>query len=338
MEVWNVKGKLLKGVLSLGIGLGVLYGGSSAQADTSTDQNNILKVMTHNVYMLSTNLYPNWGQSQRADLIGAADYIKNQDVVILNEVFDNSASDRLLGNLKKEYPNQTAVLGRSNGNEWDKTLGSYSSSTPEDGGVAIVSKWPIVEKVQYVFANGCGPDNLSNKGFVYTKIKKNDRFVHVIGTHLQAEDSMCGKTSPASVRTNQLKEIQDFIKNKNIPNDEYVLFGGDMNVNKINAENNSDSEYASMFKTLHASIPSYTGHTATWDATTNSIAKYNFPDSPAEYLDYIIASKDHANPSFVENKVLQPKSPQWTVTSWLKKYTYDDYSDHYPVAATISMK
>ena len=71
-------------------------------------------------------------------------------------MFDNSASDRLLGNLKKEYPNQTAVLGRSNGNEWDKTLGSYSSSTPEDGGVAIVSKWPIVEKVQYVFAKGCG--------------------------------------------------------------------------------------------------------------------------------------------------------------------------------------
>ena len=78
--------------------------------------------MTHNVYMLSTNLYPNWGQTERADLIGAADYIKNQDVVILNEVFDNSASDRLLGNLKKEYPNQTAVLGRSSGSEWDKTL------------------------------------------------------------------------------------------------------------------------------------------------------------------------------------------------------------------------
>ena len=31
-----------------------------------------------------------------------------------------------------------------------------------------------------------------------------------------------------------------------------------MNVNKINAENNNDSEYASMFKTLNASVPSYT--------------------------------------------------------------------------------
>lgn len=92
-----MKGKLLKGVLSLGVVLGALYSGTSAQAEASTNQNDALKVMTHNVYMLSTNLYPNWGQTERADLIGAADYIKNQDVVILNEVFDNSASDRLLG-------------------------------------------------------------------------------------------------------------------------------------------------------------------------------------------------------------------------------------------------
>lgn len=134
-----MKGKLLKGVLSFGIGLAALYSGSSVQAEMSTNQNDTLKVMTHNVYMLSTNLYPNWGQNERADLIGAADYIKNQDVVILNEVFDNSASNRLLGNLKKEYPNQTAVLGRSSGSEWDKTLGNYSSSTPEDGGVIVVN-------------------------------------------------------------------------------------------------------------------------------------------------------------------------------------------------------
>ena len=116
---------------------------------------------------------------------------------------------------------------------------------------------------------------------------------------------MCGKTSPASA----LKEIQDFIKNKNIPNNEYVLIG-DMNVNKINAENKNDSEYASMFKTLNASVPSY-GHTATWDATTNSIAKYSF-----EYL-YIMQVKT-MNPSYIENKVLQPQSPQWTVTSWFQ--------------------
>lgn len=337
-----MKEKLLRAVLSLGVGITAVYSNASVYAETSSSQNDILKVMTQNVYLLSTNLYPNWGQEQRADLIGAADYIRNQDVVILNEMFDNYASDRLLKNLEKEYPNQTAVLGRSSGNEWDQTLGNYSSATPEDGGVSIVSKWPIVEKIQYVFEKGCGPDNLSNKGFVYTKIKKNNHFIHVIGTHLQAEDNMCGKTSPSSVRTAQLKEIQEFIKNKHIPRDEYVLMGGDMNVNKINGGDpndvNNTSEYASMFKTLNATALSYTGYIATWDATTNSIAKYNFPTAPAEYLDYVLVDKDHGQPSTVENKVLQPKSPEWSVTSWLKTYMYNDYSDHYPVEATISLR
>ena len=35
--------------------------------------------------LLST---PNWGQSQRADLISKQITFKNQDVVILNELFD----------------------------------------------------------------------------------------------------------------------------------------------------------------------------------------------------------------------------------------------------------
>lgn len=82
-------------------------------------------------------MYPNWGQYKRADLIGQSSYIKNNDVVIFNEAFDNGASDKLLSNVKKEYPYQTPVLGRSQSG-WDKTEGSYSSTVAEDGGVAIV--------------------------------------------------------------------------------------------------------------------------------------------------------------------------------------------------------
>ena len=46
-------------------------------------------------------MYPNWGQYKRADLIGQSSYIKNNDVVIFNEAFDNGASDKLLSNVKK---------------------------------------------------------------------------------------------------------------------------------------------------------------------------------------------------------------------------------------------
>ena len=70
-----------------------------------------LRLMTHNVYMLSTNLYPSWGQNYRAGLIASADYIKNQDVVILNEAFDNAASVTLLNGLASQYPYQTPGLG-----------------------------------------------------------------------------------------------------------------------------------------------------------------------------------------------------------------------------------
>ena len=102
------------------------------------------------------------GQYKRAYLIGQSSYIKNNDVVIFNEAFDNGASDKLLSNVKKEYPYQTPVLGRSQSG-WDKTEGSYSSTVAEDGGVAIVSKYPIKEKIQHVFKSGCGFDNDSNK-------------------------------------------------------------------------------------------------------------------------------------------------------------------------------
>ncbi len=46
-------------------------------------------------------MYPNWGQYKRAYLIGQSSYIKNNDVVIFNEAFDNGASDKLLSNVKK---------------------------------------------------------------------------------------------------------------------------------------------------------------------------------------------------------------------------------------------
>lgn len=184
MMVKKTKSNSLKKVATLALANLLLVGAltdNSAKAESKKDDTD-LKLVSHNVYMLSTVLYPNWGQYKRADLIGQSSYIKNNDVVIFNEAFDNGASDKLLSNVKKEYPYQTPVLGRSQSG-WDKTEGSYSSTVAEDGGVAIVSKYPIKEKIQHVFKSGCGFDNDSNKGFVYTKIEKNGKNVHVIGTH-----------------------------------------------------------------------------------------------------------------------------------------------------------
>nr|WP_240622367.1 sphingomyelin phosphodiesterase [Staphylococcus lutrae] len=287
-----------------------------------------LTLATHNVYMLSTYLYPNWGQNIRADLIAKSQYIKGNDVVILNEVFDNGASDRLLNNLKADYPYQTSVLGRSTSG-WDRTEGNYSSSTFEDGGVAIVSQYPIKEKIQHVFQHGCGFDNNSNKGFVYTKIEKEGKFVHVIGTHTQSEDSQCGAGHDRTIRAEQMKEISTFVKNKNIPKDEVVYIGGDLNVNK----NSTSGEYQEMLKNLNVNDVIYNGYTSTWDPKYNSIAKYNFPNAQPEYLDYIFVDKNHRQPGKLVNAAINEKAPTWDVYKFPYLYVYNDYSDHFPVKA-----
>ncbi|MBM7585503.1 phospholipase C [Bacillus pakistanensis] len=299
---------------------------SSTVSAEESDYPNDFKLMAHNVYMLSQSLYPNWGQVQRADLISNADYIKGQDVVILNEVFDNEASNKLLNGLENDYPYQTPVLGRSTSN-WDETLGSYSYTTPEDGGAAIVSKWPIVEKIQYVYKDGCGADWLANKGFVYVKINKNGHFYHVIGTHMQSEDERCSDGEAASVRKAQMDEISGFIDQKDIPASEVVYIGGDLNVIK------GTPEYSSMLKDLNVNAPTaYTGFTSTWDPDTNGIAGYNYPQLEPQYLDYIFVEKSHKQPSNWYINAMNIKSPEWSVTSFGKTYTYNEYSDHYPVA------
>ncbi|WP_090775089.1 sphingomyelin phosphodiesterase [Shouchella lonarensis] len=284
------------------------------------------KILTHNVYFLPRSLFPNWGQLERADLIADAHYMDGHDVIIFSELFDNGASNRLLNNISNQYSDQTPVLGRGRSG-WDDTRGSYSSLTPEDGGVSIVSKWPILEKIQYVYKEACGSDWYANKGFVYVKIEKQGQMYHVIGTHMQSEDEGCATGEARSVRRSQMQEISDFIAEKDIPIEEALWIGGDLNVVK------SSSEYTEMLSQLNVTAPrEYTGFASTWDPATNGIAQYNYPGGESEHLDYILVEKDHAQPRNWQNQSLYVKSPWWTVTSWFKKYTYNDYSDHYPVA------
>lgn len=101
----------------------------SASADTASADAPRLKVLTYNTFMMSTSLYPNWGQEHRAQAIPAASFFQGNDVVVLQEAFDNTTSDALKRNAAAQYPYQTPIVGRSK-DGWDATGGSYSSTTP----------------------------------------------------------------------------------------------------------------------------------------------------------------------------------------------------------------
>ncbi|MEV0319388.1 sphingomyelin phosphodiesterase [Streptomyces sp. NPDC050659] len=284
-----------------------------------------LKVLSYNTFLFSKTLYPNWGQDHRAKEIPATDFFKGQDVVVIQEAFDNSASDALMSNARGEYPHQTPVMGRGK-DGWDATGGAYSSVTPEDGGVTVLSKWPIVRKEQYVYKDACGADSYSNKGFVYAQLDVNGTKVHVVGTHAQSTDPGCGSGEAAATRSLQFKEMDAFLDGKNIPADEQVVVAGDFNVDS------RTDEYASMLADGGLTgADGRTGHPYSFDTQDNSIASERYPDDPREDLDYILHRKGNARPASWKNEVIKEQSAPWTVSSWGKQYTYTNLSDHYPV-------
>ncbi|WP_080633789.1 sphingomyelin phosphodiesterase [Leptospira santarosai] len=282
-----------------------------------------IKILSHNVFLLPIGLpgWGNWGQNERAERIASSNYIRNQDVIVFDEAFDTNARKILLDGVRSEYPYQTDVIGRTQ-EDWDATLGDYRSEAFTNGGVVVVSKWPIEEKIQYIFKErGCGADFFSNKGFAYVRINKNGRKFHIIGTHVQAQDSACANLGKVS-RMNQFNEIKSFIDSAKIPNNEMVLIAGDLNVIR------DSSEYYDMLSKLNVNKPKYSGVPFTWDTKTNEITAFYYEKEQPVYLDYVLVSKSHFQPPVWQNLAYDPISAKtWTVAG----YTSDEFSDHYPV-------
>ncbi|WP_418960070.1 sphingomyelin phosphodiesterase [Streptomyces tritici] len=316
--------------VSLAVAAATVVAAAPAAPAAETAATPSLKVLTYNVFLFSKSLYPNWGQDHRAAAIPAAPFFQGNDVVVLQEAFDNSSSDALKAKAAARYPYQTPVMGRSR-TGWDATSGAYSSTTPEDGGVTILSKWPIVRKEQYVYKDACGADWYSNKGFVYTVLDVNGTKVHVVGTHAQSTDPGCSAGEAAQTRSRQFKAMDAFLDAKNIPANEQVVVAGDLNVDS------RTPEYATMLADAGlAGADARTGHPYSFDTQENSIAADRYPTDPREDLDYVLHRAGHARPAGWTNNVILESTTPWTVSSWGTTYTYDNLSDHYPVVASGS--
>ncbi|POX38092.1 sphingomyelin phosphodiesterase [Streptomyces sp. Ru73] len=307
----------------------LLTAGPASAAPASAADTPALKVLTYNTFLMSKNLYPNWGQDHRAKEIPAAGFFQGKDVVVLQEAFDNTSSDALKANAAAAYPYQTPVLGRGKAG-WDATGGAYSSLTPEDGGVTVLSKWPVIRKEQYVYKDACGSDYWSNKGFVYAVLDVHGTKVHVVGTHTQSTDPGCAAGEAAATRAKQLKELDAFLDAKDIPAAEQVLVAGDFNIDSRSAEYGSMLEDAGL-----VAADARTGHPYSFDTRENSIARDRYPTDPREDLDYVLHRTGHARPADWQNAVVKEECPPWTVTSGGKDYTYTDLSDHYPVTGAV---
>ena len=273
--------------------------------DETVEQDaNTLKMMTYSIWALpaiASHI------SDRFDLI--PDYVKGYDVLALQEVFA-SGRDAFLRELAKEYPYQTTMLNKDGINI-------------HDGGVMIVSRYPIVNQAQYVFPDCTGTDCFADKGVNYAEVIKGGRAYHVFATHTASYDTDTAR----DYRQRQFKQMRQLAQTLEIPRSESVVYSGDFNVNKLKFP----GDYQQMIVNLSAIEPSYSGYTdSTFDPRINDFAgEVASGGENVEYLDYVMVSNEYKAASSSDNRVDVPRS---TGESLWKHY---NLSDHFPVTAVI---
>jgi endonuclease/exonuclease/phosphatase family metal-dependent hydrolase len=268
-----------------------------ADADT-------LKVMSYNVWALPVVAKHIGDRFQKIPK-----HLKGYDVLMLQEVFASGRGE-FLRNLAKEYPYQTKMLGSPRANVYD-------------GGVIIVSRYPIVNEGQYVYPDCSGTDCFADKGVNYAEVIKNGKSYHLLATHTASFDT----DSAREYRQRQFRQMRDFAQAQNIPATETVVYGGDFNVNKLKFP----TDYQQMFENLSADEPQYAGYIeSTFDPRINGFAGIALSGGEnIEYLDYIVVSNEFAKRNENINTV---KVPRTTVASLWKHW---NLSDHFPIKAVI---
>ncbi|MCW8346941.1 sphingomyelin phosphodiesterase [Vibrio sp. ZSDZ65] len=268
------------------------------------DNEQNLKLMTYNIWALPA-IASHIGD--RYQLI--PEYVKGYDVLALQEVFA-SGREAFLRELAKEYPYQTKMLDKDGFNIYD-------------GGVIIVSRYPIVNEAQYVFPDCTGTDCFADKGVNYAEVIKGGQAYHVFATHTASFDTDTAR----EYRQRQFQQIRALATSLKIPINEAVIYSGDFNVNKLKFP----GDYQQMIANLSAVEPSYSGYTAsTFDPRINNFAGEALSGGEnVEYLDYVMVSNEYGKKSFNDNRVDVPRSTADSL------WTHYNLSDHFPVTALI---
>ena len=232
-----------------------------------------------------------------------APHLAGFDALVLQEAFIDGARERLIEELADAYPYRGELVGR------DRAGGS---PVVQDGGIIILSHWPIVRQATMTFGPTCsGTDCLGDKGVAYAAIQKGEWTYHLFGTHLQSSFGL----GAVGVRAAQLELFADFVARQDIPSDEAVLLAGDFNIEAYTPE------FASMLQTLDAWWPPVVGGVrTTWDPDVNRWA-----EGRSVWLDYVLVANGYSAPAAAWNRALALKDAGM------------DLSDHYAVWGRVAM-
>lgn len=263
---------------------------------------NNFKVLAYNVWALLPGIVSK-DVSERLNLLQSK--LNGYDAIVFSELFDNSRRETFLNGIKGEYPYQTSVVDKS--------------GAIEDGGVLIVSRWPIETSSHTTFDECDAEDCLSAKGVKYARINKAGNKYHVFGSHTQAWTS----AENQATRLTQFYTMKSFMDSKSIPASEPVIIAGDLNVDSINYQ----AEYNTMLSVLGAAEAprNGVGYPHSYNGNINA-----WTDGSPENLDYVLYSTNHLQPTNSASQVIIPRSAHADV------FTKYDLSDHFAVQGELS--
>jgi len=240
----------------------------------------VLDLLTFNAALLPE---PVASTRQVARARAMAPHLVGYDVLVLQEVFVDAWRERLLVELESAYPYRTEVVGSD---------GARGFWLRQDGGIVILSRWPIVDQAQALFGAVCsGTDCLADKGVAYAAVRKGAFTYHVFTTHAQSEYGFRG----ASVaRAAQFAMMRAFVEERRIAPGEPVVLAGDFNVDARTPERQT------MLTTLNAVWPPVAGKLRkTWSPQQNAWAY-----GDAHWIDYVLYSAEHGTPVAAWNRAV----------------------------------
>jgi len=187
-----------------------------------------VRMLTYNIFLRPPGIKNNLSDHKNArHAIFGENYLKSFDIVALQEMFSYGSS-RL---------SRMVHFAKKYGFEYYVSSPSRSVFNAQvDGGLMIMSKYPIVRTDKMTFKRGVHSDRFSAKGAIYAKIALTSNFsVHVFTTHLQSTNDRYPSLMDPSVtarlrQVTMLKEFIDECTRNKAPHEPIILLG-DMNTN-----------------------------------------------------------------------------------------------------------
>jgi endonuclease/exonuclease/phosphatase family metal-dependent hydrolase len=244
----------------------------------------LIKVLSYNAQFFPP--LGDWFEGDRGEdgyrLKQVAERVKDYDIIVLNEVFDDGQREDLIKELRRHWAAAGKTLYACGPTDEDHSLLGINLGRDfdEDGGTIILTHFPIVERHQEVFKDAEGYDDMANKGVLHARLQRSGAYLDVFATHLQAGTSR----EERAARAKQFAVVRDFMRQHD-DSAHPCLFLGDLNVRS------DEPEYREMLAVLRQARP-WNDVWTYFPATASARGATNSPLAPGSgsRIDYVFYS------------------------------------------------